>query len=140
MALVQGYDVVEQVTPTTANPTLRNPVLPRAVKWGLDKGDLHGSYGCWNFESVLGITIEDEEPGSGLVGKRFSQLLNNPGAGRMLREGSMTQRHEISSCGLFAQCGFLPRHRFAASAILAEDSSVLPLKAASVAGFVDSNV
>jgi hypothetical protein len=55
----------------------------------LDKGDLHGSYGCWNFESVLGITIEDEELGSGLVGKRFSQLLNNPGAGRMLREVEM---------------------------------------------------
>src|SRR3989442_4020348 len=89
MALVQGYDVVEQVTPTTANPTLRNPVMPRDLKRGLDKGDLHGSNCCWNFESVFGSTIEDEELGSGLVGKRFSQLLNNPGAGRMPREVEM---------------------------------------------------
>ena len=32
--------------------------------------------------------IEDEKPGSGLIliGKRFSQLLHDPGAGRMARD------------------------------------------------------
>ena len=81
--LIQRNDVIEQVTPATPDPALGNTVLPRALDGSLHVFDLHGSNRSWNFQSILSVVIEDEEFGGGLVGKCFSQLLHNPGAGGM---------------------------------------------------------
>jgi hypothetical protein len=81
--LIQGNDVIEQVTPATPDPALGNTVLPRALDGGLHAFDLHGSNRSWNFQSILSVVIEDEEFGGVLVGECFSQLLHNPGAGGM---------------------------------------------------------
>src|SRR6202008_4445589 len=43
-----------------------------------------GSNRCLDLQSILGITIKDDEPRSGSKWKCFSQLLDDPRAGRML--------------------------------------------------------
>jgi hypothetical protein len=58
--LIQGKDVIEQVTPATPDPALGNTVLPRALEGGLHAFDLHGSNRSWNFQSILSVVIEDE--------------------------------------------------------------------------------
>ena len=83
MAFVQGDDVVKQLAPAAANPAFRNTVLPGALDGGLEASNTHGLNRRGNFQPVFRIVIEDEKPGGGLIGKRFSQLLHNPGAGRM---------------------------------------------------------
>ena len=83
MALVQGDDVVQQLTSATANPALSNSVLPGALDGGLKASNPHGSNRRGNFQPVLCVVIEDKEPRSGLIGERFSQLLDNPTARRM---------------------------------------------------------
>jgi hypothetical protein len=83
MAFVQGDDVVQQLTSATANPAFRNSVLPWALDGGLKASNPHGSNTSGTSNPVFRIVIEDEKPGSGLIGKRFSQLLHNPDAGRM---------------------------------------------------------
>ncbi len=72
MTFVQSDNVVEQLAPATADPTLGNAVLPGTLKRDLDASDLHESNGRRHCYSVLGIVIEDEIFGSGLVRKRFS--------------------------------------------------------------------
>ena len=83
MALVQGDDVVQQLTSATANPALSNSVLPRALDGGLKASNPHGSNRRGNFQPVLCVVIEDKEPRSGLIGEGFSQLLYDPTARRM---------------------------------------------------------
>src|ERR1035437_3369070 len=83
MTLVQGDDVVKQLTSATANPALRNTVLPGALDGGLEASNAHGANRRGNFRTVFRIVIEDEKPGSGLIGEGFSQLLYDPTARRM---------------------------------------------------------
>jgi hypothetical protein len=83
MALVQGDDVVQQLTSATANPALRNTVLPGALDGGLEASYTHGLNCRRNLQTVFRIVIEDEKLGCRLVRKSFPQLLHNPGAGRM---------------------------------------------------------
>lgn len=83
VALVQSDDVVEQLTSATANPAFRNSVLPGALDGGLDSSNFHGTNRNRNFQSVFCVAIEEEKLRRRLVGKRFPQLLHNPGAGRM---------------------------------------------------------
>ena len=72
MAFVQGDDVVQQLTSAAANPAFRNTVLPGALDGGLEASNAHGANRRGNFQPVFRIVIEDEKPGSGLIGKRFS--------------------------------------------------------------------
>ena len=83
MALVQGDDVVKPLTSATANPALRNSVSPGALDGGLEASNPHGANRRGNFQPVFCVVIKDKEPRSGLIGKRFSQLLDNPTARRM---------------------------------------------------------
>jgi len=82
-ALVEGDDMVKQVTPAGTHPALGNAVLPGTLQGGLKANDFHGLNGRGYVEPVLGIVIEDKVFGSALVWKHFSQLLNDPDAGRM---------------------------------------------------------
>jgi len=83
VALVEGDNMVQQVTPTTLDPALRNSFLPRAPEGGSNRPYGHRPHGNRDFQTILGIPIKDEKPGSRLIRERFSQLLDNPQAAGM---------------------------------------------------------
>src|SRR5258708_1788467 len=84
VAFVNCNDVSEEITPATPYPTLRVSILPKSLERSPDRAHAEGSNRCGDFQSVLGITIKDDEPRSGSKWKCFSQLLDNPKACRML--------------------------------------------------------
>ena len=83
MAFVNCDDVIQEITPATPYPTLCNSILPRTFERGADRIHHQGSNRCGDFQSILGITIKDDEPRSGSKWKCFSQLLDDPQACRM---------------------------------------------------------
>jgi hypothetical protein len=84
VAFVNCNDVIQEITPATPYPTLCDSILPRTLGRSADRTHAQGSNRCRDFQSVLGITIKDDEPRSGSKWKRFSQLLDDPRACRML--------------------------------------------------------
>jgi len=84
VAFVNCNDVIQEITPTTPYPTLCDSILPRTFERGADRIHPQASNCCGHFQSILGITIKDDEPRCGTKWKRFSQLLDNPQACRML--------------------------------------------------------
>src|SRR5258706_9762769 len=84
VAFVHCDDVIQEITPATPYPTLCDSILPRTFERGADRTHAQGSNRCGHFQSILGITIKDDEPRSGSEGKCFSQLLDDPRACRML--------------------------------------------------------
>ena len=77
-------DVIQEITAATPYPTLCDSILPRTFERSADWIHPKGSNRCRDFQSILGITIKDEEPRSGSKWKCFSQLLDDPQACRML--------------------------------------------------------
>src|ERR1019366_8147796 len=57
-----------------------------ALDGGLEASNTHGLNCRGNFQTVFRIVITDEEWRSRFIGKRFPQLLHNPGARRMARD------------------------------------------------------
>src|SRR5713101_761295 len=84
VAFVNCDDVIQEITTATPYPTLCNSILPRTFERSADRTHAQGSNRCRDFQSILGITIKDEEPRSGSKWKCFSQLLDDPRASRML--------------------------------------------------------
>src|SRR6266404_712143 len=84
VAFVNCNDVIQEITPATPYPTLCDSILPRTFERGADRIHSQGSNRCRDFQSIPGITIKDDEPGSGFKWKCFSQLLDDPRACRML--------------------------------------------------------
>jgi hypothetical protein len=84
VAFVNCDDVIQEITPATPYPTLCDSILPRTLERSPDRTHAQGSNRRGDFQSVLGISIKDDEPRSGSKWKRFSQLLDNPRACRML--------------------------------------------------------
>jgi hypothetical protein len=84
VAFVNCDDVIEKITPATPYPTLCHSILPRTFERGANRTHAQGSNRCRDFQSILGITIKDDEPWSGFKRKCFSQLLDDPQAYRML--------------------------------------------------------
>src|SRR5260370_41823293 len=84
VAFVNCNDVIQEITPATPYPTLCDSILPRTFERGADRIHPQGSHRCGDFQSILGITIKDDEPRSGSKWKCFSQLLDDPRACRML--------------------------------------------------------
>jgi hypothetical protein len=84
VAFVNCDDVIQEITPATPYPTLCHSILPRTLERGADRIHPQGSNRCGDFQSILGITIKDDEPWSGFKWKCFSQLLDDPRACRML--------------------------------------------------------
>ena len=75
----------QEITPATPYPTLCDSILPRTFERGADRIHPQGSNRCGHFQSILGITIKDDEPRSGSKWKCLSQLLDgDPRACRML--------------------------------------------------------
>src|SRR5260370_19969274 len=84
VAFVNCNDVIQEITPATPYPTLCDSILPRTFERGADRTHAQGSNRRGHFQSILGITIKDDEPRSGSKWKCFSQLLDDPQARRML--------------------------------------------------------
>src|SRR5882762_10332404 len=84
VAFVNCDDVIQEITPATPYPALCDSILPRTSERGADRTHAQGPNRCGDFQSILGITIKDDEPRSGSKWKRFSQLLDDPRACRML--------------------------------------------------------
>ena len=83
MALIEGDDVVQQVTPTALHPSFGDSVLPRASERGPHGSDGHRPHCNGNFQAILGVPIKDEKPGSRLIRESLAQLLHDPTAGGM---------------------------------------------------------
>jgi hypothetical protein len=89
VSLVQSDHVVEQLAAAAADPALRYSILPRTSNGGSHSCDLHRANGGLDFESVLRIVVEDEEPGNSIVRESLAQLLRDPAARRMPRDIAM---------------------------------------------------
>lgn len=83
MTHVDDDHVVEEISAAVANPTLCDAVLPRApeaASLGLDPEAFH----CGDHFFIETCTaIEDQIGGSRIEGESLTQLLNDPGGGRM---------------------------------------------------------
>jgi hypothetical protein len=84
VAFVDCDDVIQEITAATPYPALCHSILPRTFERSADRIHAQGSNRCGDFQSILGIRIKDDESRSGSKWKRFSQLLDNPQACRML--------------------------------------------------------
>src|SRR5258708_26615379 len=82
VAFVNCDDVIQEITAATPYPTLRDSILPRTFERGADRTHAQGSNRCGDFQSILGITIKDDEPRAGSKWRCFSQLLDDPPACR----------------------------------------------------------
>lgn len=89
MALVESDDVIQQVSPAASDPPLGHPVLPGTLEGWPDANHIHGSRGKGDLQPILCISIKDEVFRRGLIRKGFAQLLDDPCAGRMLRDVEM---------------------------------------------------
>jgi hypothetical protein len=89
MAFVHRKHVIQQSSSAAFDPTLRYAILPRTFEARSYRAHLQGSNGHGNLEAVLRIAVEDEKPRSQLKRKRFSQLLDDPHASRMLADVNM---------------------------------------------------
>ena len=83
MTFIQGNDVIQQIVAATADPTLRHAVLPRTFEGSPHRNHPQRSNGGRHLQTIFRIPVEDQKPGSRPKWKRFSQLLNDPQAGRL---------------------------------------------------------
>ena len=90
-------DEIQEITAATPYPTLCDSILPRTFERSADRTHAEGSNRCRDFQSILGITIKDEEPRSGSKWKCFSQLLDDPRACRMLCDIELQDATTIST-------------------------------------------
>jgi hypothetical protein len=78
VAFVNCDDVIKEITPATPYPTLCDSILPWTFERSAERIHLQGSNRCRDFQTILGITIKDDEPRSASKWKCFSQLLHDP--------------------------------------------------------------
>jgi len=81
--------LAQSISSAAFDPTLRHPVRPRTSKGGPRGVHYQGSNGGRDFQSVLGIPIEDQNPECRLQPKRLPRLRHNPPARRMPGDGEV---------------------------------------------------
>src|ERR1019366_1055071 len=86
MSLIQRDYVVEQVAAAASDPTLGDPILPGTSNRGTDRCHVQRAHRRWHFQAILRVMVEQEKSRRGIIGKSFSQLLHDPGAGGMASE------------------------------------------------------
>src|SRR5580698_7245422 len=85
MPFVENDHVVEHVPAAVAYPSLGNTILPRTSEAGLLGLDAEALHCFDDFLAELCTAIEDQVTGRRVIGECLAQLLNHPGAARMLR-------------------------------------------------------
>ena len=83
MPFIQNNHMVEQIPATVTHPALSNAVLPRTAEASSPGLNAEAPYRADDFLAEIAAPIKDQIPWRGVVRKRFAQLLNDPGAGRM---------------------------------------------------------
>ena len=78
VARVDWNHVVEQFAAAASHPAFGNAVLLGTAKRSSRAGDFHSADCGRDLQTILGIRIEDQELGYGVVGKGFPQLLHDP--------------------------------------------------------------
>jgi hypothetical protein len=78
VAFVNCDDVIQEITPATPYPTLCHSILPRTLERGAHRIHPQGSNRYRDLQSILGITIKNDELRGGSKWKCFSQLLDDP--------------------------------------------------------------
>ncbi len=78
MTLVENDDVLEEFSTTAANPALRHRVLPGTAVGDATRLGAHGFHEPYDGRTEDGVTIEEEMPRCGVVGKGLPQLLDHP--------------------------------------------------------------
>ena len=78
MSFVQHYYMVEQISSTTADPTLGNAVLPRASKAGLLWLDAKALHSSDHLFTEVCSAVENQILYGVIVRERFPQLLHDP--------------------------------------------------------------
>jgi len=80
MMFIQRNDVIQQIATTALDPSLRHTVLPRTLERSSHRSDGHRPNRTRHLQTVLRVSVKDQEPGTRSVRKCFSQLLNDPHA------------------------------------------------------------
>jgi hypothetical protein len=86
MPLVESNHMVEQLATAASHPALGNTILPGTFDGGPHGVYLQGSNGCRDLCPVLRIPVMDQKSRSRPKRKCLPQLLDDPTAGRMLRD------------------------------------------------------
>src|ERR1039458_6725184 len=97
MPLVQDDQMIEQITATVTDPALGDTVLPWTSEAGSFWLDAEGLQGVDDFFVEVRAAIKDQVAGRRVVGERFAQLLDDPGAGRMFRHIKMKKTPPVMS-------------------------------------------
>src|SRR5271156_111532 len=87
--------MVKQIPAAVANPTLGNTVLPRTLETGPLGLNAKALHGVDDFLIETRVAIKDQVAGRRVVGDCLAQLLNNPGAARMLGHVAMKDTSSI---------------------------------------------
>src|ERR1035441_5431916 len=84
VSLVENDDMIEQVSPATADETLGDAVLPRAAEAGALRLDAEALDSADSLFAEIRGAVEDQIPRRFVVRERLAQLLRDPRARRML--------------------------------------------------------
>jgi len=95
VAFIENDHMVKQIAAAVTHPALGNTVLPRTsitCPLGLDAKHLHG---VDQFLIELRAAIKDQVTRRSVIRECLAQLLNRPGAGRMLSHIAMKDASPI---------------------------------------------
>ena len=84
MPLIEDDHMVKQIAAAVADPPLGNTVLPRTSEACSLRMDAEAFHCVDHFIIELCAAIKDQVAGRDIVRKRHAQLLDNPGAGRVV--------------------------------------------------------
>ena len=83
MSFVEHNDLVEQVPSAVADPSLCNPILPRAAEAGSLGFDAEGLDCADDFFVEVRAAIKEQISRRRIIGKGLAELLDDPRTGRM---------------------------------------------------------
>jgi hypothetical protein len=86
MALAEHDDMIEQIAAAVADKAPGNTVLPRTFERRSDRLDPNRLHGLHDVEVEDSIAVVDQVFRGRVKGKRFAQLLGDPGAGWVARD------------------------------------------------------
>lgn len=69
MALMEGDDLVQQIAPTTLDPSFRHAVLPGTSDRGPNGTDGRRAHCNGNLQTILAVPVQEKKSRSPLVGK-----------------------------------------------------------------------
>ena len=84
VAFIENDRMVEQIAAAIADPALGDTILPRTAEAGSLGLNAEALYGVHHLRIETGAAIKDQVAGRRIIRECLAQLLNDPGAGRVL--------------------------------------------------------